>query len=115
MVEWLGGIFNTNTVFFLLDTLHQLFCVSILTSQDIGNAQVCEYDGCDLEKVIHLSSYEWLIIPNGILVLVVFHEEAMCHIELPSLMLTTEFRRLPEQLFHLCVVSLVPKSFGLHH
>jgi len=30
-------------------------------------------------------------------------------------MLTAELSRLPEQLFHLCIISFVPVAFGLHH
>ena len=46
---------------------------------------------------------------------VFLHEEYMCHIKLPYIMLVTELHRLPEDLLHLRVVLHVPVYLGLLH
>jgi hypothetical protein len=87
MEHLLGGLFDGNAILFLLDTLHELLSISVLTCHDVGDAKVGKDDGSDLEEVIHLSSDEGLIVSDGLSVLVVLHEEYMGNVELPSFVL----------------------------
>jgi hypothetical protein len=68
-----------------------------------------------LKKVVNSTSYKWLVVPNGILELVVLHEENVSNIQLPGFVLAAELSGLSEQLLDLGIVGFVPVSFGLHH
>jgi hypothetical protein len=87
----LGWLFNSNSILFLFDTLHELLSVCILTCHDVGHAKVGQDNSCYGEQVVHLPPDEWFIVSDGILVLLVLHEEYMGHVELPCLVLTAVF------------------------
>ena len=62
-----------------------------------------------------MTSDEWLVVSDGVSVLIVLHEENMGHVEFPSLVLTAKFCRLSENFLNLGVISFIPINLGLHH
>ncbi len=47
MENLLIRLLKGNPIFFLLDALHQLLCISILTGHDVGDTQVGKDNGCE--------------------------------------------------------------------
>jgi hypothetical protein len=115
MEHLLRWLLDSYSVFFFLHTFHQFLSVSILTSHDVRHTEISEYDSGDLKQIVHLPSYEWLVVPNSVSVLIVLHEEHMGYVKLPCLMFAAELSRLSEDFFNLRVVAFVPIHFGLHH
>ena len=115
MEDLLGGLLNGDSLLFLLHTLHELLSICILTGHDIADAEVGEDDGRDREKVVHLAADKWLVIANGVTILIILHEEYVGDIELPCLVLTAELGRLAEDFLDHGVVAVVPVDLGLHH
>lgn len=113
--HWLRWLFDTNSIFLLLNALHQFLSVGVLTRHDVANAQIRQDNGSDLEEVVHLSAHERLVVPDGVTELVFLHEEDVCNIQLPGFMLTAKLGRLSENFFDLLVVCFVPVHLGLHH
>jgi hypothetical protein len=62
-----------------------------------------------------LTSYEWLVVPDSITVLVLLKEENVSNVEFPDFVLTAEFGTLSEDLLDHGIVLQVPVSLGLHH
>jgi hypothetical protein len=115
-VEYLSsGLFNSYAFFFLFKALHELFSISILASHNIADTEVGQYNGSYAEQIVHLSSYEWLVVPDSITVLVLLKEENVSDVEFPDFVLTAEFGTLSEDLFDHGIVLQVPVSLGLHH
>jgi len=107
--------FNSYSFFFFLNAFHEFFCFWVLTRHDICNAQISKYYCCDVKKSIHLFSHEWLVVPNGIYVLVFLLEKDMSHIEFPDIVLRAKLCWLTEDLFYLGIISHLPVDLGLHH
>ena len=80
-VEYLSsGLFNSYALLFLFKALHELFSISILASHNIADTEVCQYDGSYAEQIVHLTSYEWFVVPDSITVLVLLKEENVCDV-----------------------------------
>ena len=61
------------------------------------------------------TQYAFLMLMHTEKIVTYLHEEHVCHIELPDVMLTTKLHALPENLLHLAVVLHVPVDLGLSH
>ena len=85
-----GRLFNSNSIFFFLNTLHQLLGIRILRNHDVRNAEISKDNGCDFKEVIHLTSDKRLVISDGVSVLGILHEENMGYVKFPSLVLTAK-------------------------
>ena len=106
---------DSDSIFLLLDALHEFLGICILTGHNVRNTEIGENDSGDAQKIIHLSSDEWFVVSDGVPVLVVLHEEDVGNVELPGLVLTAELGGLPEDFLHLGVVAFVPVDLRLHH
>jgi hypothetical protein len=115
VVHWLGRVFDCDALFFTLNAFHKLLGVLVFTCHDVTNAKISKHDGCDRQQVLHLTTYERLVIANGITVSFTLHEEYVGNIQLPGLVLRAEFCALLENLLDCGVVRLVPVELGLHH
>ena len=115
MESLLFGVFNGYSVFFALYTFHQLFSVSVFACHDVRDTKICQHDCGNLEQVIHLSTDKRLIELNGIVILLILHEEYMSNIKLPCLMISAVLRTLFKKLLHLPIVASIPVDLGLHH
>ena len=115
MEDLLGGLLNGDSLLFLLHTLHELLSICILTGHDIADAEVGEDDSRDREKVVHLAADKWLVIANGVTILIILHKEDVGDIELPCLVFAAELGRLAEDFLDHGVVAIVPVDLGLHH
>ena len=85
-----GRFFDCNSLFFLLDAFHQLFCIGVLTGHNIADTKVGQDNGSDGKQVIHLTTDKWLVVADRIAILVILHEEDVGYIEFPSFMFTAE-------------------------
>lgn len=110
-----GRLFDSNSIFLLFDTFHEFLSICVLTCHNVRNTEVCKNDSSDAQKIIHLSSNEWLIVSDGIPIFIILHEEDVGNIEFPGLVLTTELGRLSKDFLDLGVVGFVPVNFCLHH
>lgn len=108
-------LLNGDTLLLLLKALHQLLGVRVLACHDVAHAEIRKDDGRDTQEVIHLSAHEWLIVANGVAVLVLLHEEDVSDVKLPGLVLAAELSALTEDLLNHRVVLQVPVGLGLHH
>jgi hypothetical protein len=91
MVDHLRWLLNRHSLLLLFNALHQLLSIRILAGHDVTNAQVCEDDCSDTQKVVHLSTNEGFVVANGVSEFVVLHKEDMRNVELPGLVLAAEF------------------------
>lgn len=115
VVDLLGGFFESNAFFLLLNALHELFCIRILRSHNVGDAQVGKHDGRDGKKFVHLSTHEWLVISDRVTILVILHEENVGNIKFPSFVFGAKLGRLSEYLLHHGIAALIPVHLRLHH
>mmetsp|Transcript_13709 Transcript_13709/g.29453 ORF Transcript_13709/g.29453 Transcript_13709/m.29453 type:complete len:269 (-) Transcript_13709:1246-2052(-) len=99
----------------LLHLAHQLLCLLILAGHDVGDTEVGQNDGGDIQQLVLVLLDDWLIVLDCLLVVVVLHEEGMRHVELPHLVLAAELLGLPEDLFHSRVVLHLPVDGGHGH
>lgn len=115
MINLSCWLLNRNPLFFFLETLHQLFGISILTSHNVTDAKIGQHYSSNTKKIIHLSSNKRFVISNCITILVFLHEENMGDIELPSLVFTAKLSTLSKDFFYHCVVLKIPIGLCLHH
>ena len=89
-------VFDGYSVFFALNTFHELFCISVFGGHNVGDTKICQDDGGDLEQVVHLSTDKRLVELDGIVILLILHEKYVSNVKLPCLMVCAVFRALLE-------------------
>jgi hypothetical protein len=73
-------LFYGDSFFFFFNAFHKFFCIGILRSHDIRNAQIGKNNRSNWEEVIHLSAHEWLVVSDSVAIFIVLHEENMGNI-----------------------------------
>lgn len=84
---------------FGLEPLHDFFGFLVLVDHDVAHAQIGYDDSGETKHVICIFIDDGLIIPDG-LVISLEHEEDVCDVEFPSLVVCAEFSALPEQFLN---------------
>jgi hypothetical protein len=80
MESLLFRVFDGYSVFFALNTFHELLCVGVFGGHDVGDTEIGQDDGGDLEQVIHLSTDKRLVELDGIVILLILHEKHVSNV-----------------------------------
>ena len=102
-------------VFFFFNPPHQLLCVFILARHDITYTQISQNYSRHLQDVIDVLPNDGFIVADRLFELPFLHEEAVGHIEFPSVVFRTKLCGLSEEFLNLRVIFLVSINLSLSH